>query len=316
MAFFGNYQRPGPGVDKNAPRKKRFFYFFELAWRKIWQLIQLNLIYVLFMLPTLGTLVWIGSTIFYMFDQQMGFSYLPLLPLCLLLALTMLLAGPATAGLTYVLRNMVREKGVFLWSDFIDSFKKNWKPSALVGVIDVVAALLFSIAIPFYYQSMGDNIAMFLGFGASVAIALIFVMMHYYIFLMIVSTTLKLKQIFKNALILVGAGMKTNLITTLFVFLLMVPLILFVPKELLPLTLVFYLFILFSLTGFVICYNSFPYIQKYVIDPYYAEHEDEQEKIDEEALFTDIGTEEKPAAQPSAKRPSDQDKPKRGKTIS
>ncbi len=316
MALFGNYQRPGPGVDKNAPQKKRFFYFFELAWRKIWQLIQLNLIYVLFMLPTFVMLIWIGNVVFYMFDQQMGFSYLPLLPLCLLLALTMLLAGPATAGLTYVLRNMVREKGIFLWSDFIDSFKKNWGKSALVGVLDVIAALLFSIAIPFYYQSMGQNIAMFLGFGASVAIALIFVMMHYYIFLMIVSTTLNLKQIFKNALILVGAGMKTNLITTFFVFLLLVPLILFMPKELLPFSLIFYLFFLFSLTGFVVCYNSFPYIQKYVIDPYYAEHEDEQEKIDEETLFTDIGTAEKPAAQPNAKRPAGDDKPKRGKTIS
>ena len=147
MALFGNYQRPGPGVDKNAPQKSRFFYFFELAWRKIWQLIQLNLIYVLFMLPTFVMLIWIGNVVFYMFDQQMGFSYLPLLPLCLLLALTMLLAGPATAGLTYVLRNMVREKGIFLWSDFIDSFKKNWGKSALVGVLDVIAALLFSIAI-------------------------------------------------------------------------------------------------------------------------------------------------------------------------
>ena len=48
---FGNFQKPGKGVKKNEPEKKRFFQFFELFFRKLTKLIQLNLLYLLFCIP-------------------------------------------------------------------------------------------------------------------------------------------------------------------------------------------------------------------------------------------------------------------------
>ena len=44
----GNFQKPGKGVKKEEPEKKRFFQFFDLFFRKITRLIQLNLLYLLF----------------------------------------------------------------------------------------------------------------------------------------------------------------------------------------------------------------------------------------------------------------------------
>lgn len=51
---FGNYSKPGKGVKKGEPEKKRFFLFFELYFRKISKLIQLNLVFVLFCIPAIA----------------------------------------------------------------------------------------------------------------------------------------------------------------------------------------------------------------------------------------------------------------------
>jgi membrane protein insertase Oxa1/YidC/SpoIIIJ len=56
-----------------------------------------------------------------------------------------------------------------------------------------------------------------------------------------------------------------------------------------------------ALMWFIACFNSYPVIQKYVIDPYYEEkgeinpeRTDGFEDIDEEPVFEDMGGREKP----------------------
>ena len=51
--FFGlfDYNKPGPGVDKNAPKKKGFVRFFEIYFRKFWRLATANLLYILVSIP-------------------------------------------------------------------------------------------------------------------------------------------------------------------------------------------------------------------------------------------------------------------------
>ena len=67
----------------------------------------------------------------------------------------------------------------------------------------------------------------------------------------------------------------------------------------------------------MIIFNSYPLIQKYVIDPYYAEQGKDNPEYDylkpldeDESVFTDKGGEEAPIEGKSAK------KKKKGKTIS
>ena len=50
MAFFGligNYDKPGPGVSKDEPKKAAPVRFFEILWRKLSKLVQLNLIFMI-----------------------------------------------------------------------------------------------------------------------------------------------------------------------------------------------------------------------------------------------------------------------------
>ena len=42
--FFGlfNYEKEGPGISKNAPKKKTFIVFFETFFRNFWKFITIS----------------------------------------------------------------------------------------------------------------------------------------------------------------------------------------------------------------------------------------------------------------------------------
>ena len=48
---YKSYYKPGKGVEKDAPEKNAFFKFFELYGRKFWRFLQVNIIYMLILLP-------------------------------------------------------------------------------------------------------------------------------------------------------------------------------------------------------------------------------------------------------------------------
>lgn len=268
------YEDPGPGIDKGAPKKKRFFLFWEIVIRKFWKLILINLLYVLFCIPIVTI-------------------------------------GPATAGLTYVLRNFSQEEHAFLWGDFIDAFKKNWKQSVAMEIINAVVIVLLVVAIPFYYALLNSSWIFYIPFILCSGAGIVFVFMNYYIHLMIVSVNLKLKEIIKNAFYLSCVSVKTNLITTFFLLLILVPAVLFwsigIPV---------FLFIGFAFVGLIVCFNSYQYILRYVVEPYYEKQRIadpeaallEEEKRKEEVIFEDIGTKE-------IKVTPQKTKHKKGKTI-
>ena len=246
--FFGlfDYSKPGPGISKNAPQKKRFFLFFDILGRKFWKLIQLNFLYILFCLPVVTI-------------------------------------GPATAGMTYVLRNFANEQHSFLFSDFWDSFKSNFKQSFIYSILSLIATVLLSVSIYYYYINLNQNKFYYLPFVVSVSIAIIFIFMNYYVYLMIVTLDLKLKAIIKNAFIFSVLGVKTNIITFL-----ILGLIIFATVWYFPITLLFIVLIEFSLVGLIICFNSYQYIKKYAIDPYLNSQNTQNEPVEEnEPVFED-----------------------------
>ena len=51
MGLFNNYNKPGPGVNKNEKKKKGLILFFELLTRKFGAYITLNLVYLLTLIP-------------------------------------------------------------------------------------------------------------------------------------------------------------------------------------------------------------------------------------------------------------------------
>lgn len=240
--FFGlfNYEKEGPGIEKNAPKKKTFIVFFETFFRNFWKFIPINFVYSLISIPLITT-------------------------------------GISAVGLTNVTRNTARDKHSFGLSDFFETIKKNLFQAIAAGIINVVAIAVLAFALFFYYSSEGT--VSIIGLGISFAILYIFTVMGYYMWTLMITFNYTLKQIYTNSFKFVFLNMKNNILCTL--CLILVYGIYIAIFLLFPYYIVIVLEILIgmiTLPGFtflMIQYFTFPSIKKFIIDPYYAEHPDE-----------------------------------------
>lgn len=268
LALFGkyDYNKAGKGIAKDAPKKKTFFAFMELYFRYAWRLVKLNLLTFIFCLPVVTI-------------------------------------GPALAGMTKVLRNYTLDKSAFIFHEFWKGFSNNWKQSVPVGLLDILFTVS-AVTAYYVYPKMGEQAAASGGSSTpytilcviSISFALTLLMMNFYIMPMIVATDLSLKNIIKNGFYLTCVCLKKN-IFTLFIISLIAAFFVISPDlaiVLVPLWAI-------SFMGFVIMYNSYPQIQKYVINPYYEERGMDNPEYDylkpmsaEESVFTDMGGQEAP----------------------
>ncbi len=288
MGFLGldaDYDKAGVGIPKNAPVKKPFFRFWEMYFSRFWKMLKLNILTFIFCLPVVTV-------------------------------------GPALAGMTKVLRCYVLDKDGFMWHDFKKGFMGNLKQSIPAGLIDILAAASLICALQVYpamakaaEESGTSGTFYYILCIISVSFGLTILMMNFFAFPMIVSTDLRFKDIIKNSFYLVCLGLKKNLITMLII--LFASAVIVIGTLVSPLILILIPFWLISFLGFVIIFNSYPLIQKYVIDPFYAEKGQDNPEYDylkpldaEDAVFLDKGGEEAPT-ESKAKQ-----KKKKGKTIS
>lgn len=274
-----NYNKPGPGVDKDAPQKPRFFVFFEVVKRKFWNLIKVNLMFVLFNILALVVANYISSVLFQRIrlDGGMGDLVIRVFFASIITLIPVITIGPVQAGFTYVLRNYSREEHSFIWGDFKENFLKNFKQGMVITIIDILAMIVFSIAIN-VYSSMNGILPIF---GATFMLisVVIFFMMHLYIYPMLVTVNLSVKNIYKNALIFSIMKFIPNLLMII-LNLLIAFLAFYIPV----LGVVIYVLLLPAFVGLMNNFYVDPLISKYVAIP------NEKDKIDEDSLFNDSRT--------------------------
>ncbi len=280
MGFLGmgNYNKPGPGVSKNAPEKKRFFKFFELYFRKFWKLIQLNLLYILFWIPAFAAAY---------FTLELGDVAVTAI-FTLIGAFTI---APATAGFTYVMRNYVREQHAFMLSDFWDNFKSNFKQSAIVYLFFSVILSVAWFSLVFYIGNLGKGTIYYVAMGITAALLLVVIAANFYVYMLMVTMDLPTMGLIKNSFIFAIIGIRSNLFTFLFAGPLLAAQLLFlIPFGMLTLP-TFGL----SLCWFIVCFNAYPWVKKYCIDPATAKEEEENppeelpegEEAEEDIVFED-----------------------------
>lgn len=177
------------------------------------------------------------------------------------------LFGPMNVGCTYIMRNLVQEKSVFVWHDFFGAIRKNLKQSVIFGIIDCICIFAIAYALPFYYYN-ANSFPMRMLLAAMLIIAILYFVMRVFIYLMIVTFDLNYRKLFKYAFILTSAGIKRVL-----VMLLSIAFIFFVSAYLIILLQSFGLMLLFiftvAFTWFVCIYCSYPVVKRYMIDPFY-----------------------------------------------
>ena len=201
MGLFSiNYNKPGPGVAKDAPVKKPFFRFWEVYFRKFFNLIKLNM---LFAVPTAICFALCFLLESFVTGISSSLAFLGQLPLVLL--------SPFVGGLTFVCRNYAREEHAFILSDFMEATKKNWKQFLLNGIVCYVFYVLMAISINFYSSQMASNSILYIPFIVCILLSFLFICAQFYIPVMIVTFDLRLRQIYRNALIFSIIGLWRNL---------------------------------------------------------------------------------------------------------
>lgn len=290
MGLFSiNYNKPGPGVSKDAPVKKPFFRFWEVYFRKFFDLIKVNL---LFAIPT--AVIVVLSFMFGIFISSVNpnLSFLGWLP--------MIFLSPFVAGLTFVCRNYAREEHAFILSDFWDAVKNNWKQFLANGIICYIFYVLMSISIPFYSAQLSSNSLLYIPFVVCCIISFLFICAQFYIPVMIITFDLGLNQIYKNALIFAIVGLWRNLMLIAILAVFIVAAIIFflmIPALAVLVLFALAVFWMFGFFGFLINFAVYPMIVKFIITPY--EKAQQEKKKAEAGENTEEEEEDEPDFQDS-----------------
>ena len=182
--------------------------------------------------------------------------------------LAVLTYGLSMVGSTYLLRNMIREEPIFMWSDYKYAIKKNLRQAMVFGVIDLAVIAICIYNTVFYNLNYSQSLAAAMLFFASLLITAFYLIMRTYIYPMIITFDLSIKKLIKNSFLFTVLGIKRNAL-----FILTATVILFITFMLmsvvLPIGILIPFVILFSLLAYTGTYYAYPVIHKYMIEPYY-----------------------------------------------
>ena len=206
MGIFNSYLKEGPGIEKDAPKKKSVFLFAELVVRKFFPMLKANLLYSLLSIPFFAVALLVIApmirTVFVAPSLYQGDAYLTIMLDILFAGLIFNFfgSGPASAAYAYVTRSFTRSEPVWVASDGFDAFKENFKYSILLVVIDIVVIYLALNAI-YFYGANADAFSVFLRIFITVLFA-IYAMAHTFIYQIMVTYECKFREVVKYSLIM------------------------------------------------------------------------------------------------------------------
>lgn len=253
--FGGNYMKEGPGVDKNAPKKKGFFLFWDIIIRKFTKMFGVNIlhfamsiVYLAFVYTVLSGFVMVGfgldkamdTTAQLAGDEQTIAQVQQLLDFTVRSLITIFIfnffgSGLLSAPYAYIMRCYTRGEHVWIWSDGWDKFKENLKYTVPIFIIDSVIIALGMNAISFYgmfeqqSSGMGETLFTFIRYF-TIVILFLYMMMHIYIYQIMVTYDCKFGELFKSAAVMTLAKLPMNLLLTVITGGVIIALFYFVPN--------------------------------------------------------------------------------------
>lgn len=120
----------------------------------------------------------------------------------LLLVPCIAITGPFTAGLCYVTRNWARDEHAFAWADYKDAIKANWKQSLVISVITGLLPMIIYMCWMYYGQMAAQNALMAIPQMLTVMIGLLWSLAVTYMYPLIVSYKMSLKNVLRNSFLL------------------------------------------------------------------------------------------------------------------
>ena len=175
MGLFGNYAKPGSGIPKDAPPKRGLALFFDVLSREFFELVKLNLLYLLFCVPVVTI-------------------------------------PAATTAMCRVTLTMLRDQNHFLWHDFFSAFRREFKWSTLLGLPLLALILLCDGALRFYGAAALTSPVYGIPLFAGGVLLLLLLCAALYLFPMLALVDLPPRQALNNTLLLALLCLPRNLL--------------------------------------------------------------------------------------------------------
>ncbi len=224
MGLFDRYYYGKAGkrdyTEMDQP-KTRVGLFFRVFKDHVFDLIKVNLLQLIFWLPfLLWTFINLASlqSLEITAGQEAEASemvsglimmwFLGLVP-CILIT------GPSSAGSAYIMRSWAKDQHAFLFSDFKDAFKSNWKKGLLTSAITSVVPVLAYTAFRFYSGMSKSNPVLLVPLVFVAMAVLVFCLMMPLIYPMIIGYELSYRNILKNALLMSAASLPQMVLSRL-----------------------------------------------------------------------------------------------------
>ncbi|MCL2820108.1 MAG: DUF624 domain-containing protein [Oscillospiraceae bacterium] len=221
--FSRNFNKPGPGVRKDEPRKTGAARFFELLLRDFGDLIKLNLMFCICAAPTLLVFLF-GMTGLYT-----GIA----------IALSLVFAFPVGGALVsyvYYITMMMRDQPSYVWFEFKRKFKENYKQAAPIGMI--CAAFIYAQVLLWVSLIFTDTSGDLLWFIVAIISMLLFGMIAPYVFMHLAYIDLGTFRILKNSILMAFGYLPRSFMASIMGSILWILFILFLPVSLMLLPLI------------------------------------------------------------------------------
>ena len=226
MGFFDRFYYGKAGkhdyTEMDMP-KTRVSLFFLVLKDHFFDLVKVNLLQVVFWIPFMlwtfinlaaiqsidvETLLAQESGTMQIMGAMASYLVMWLIGLIPCLAIT----GPSSAGAAYVMRNWARDQHSFLFSDFKDAFKGNWKQALGVSCITAVVPTLIYTGVTYYGQMAGSNALMMVPLVLVLSIVLMWALMLPLLYPMMIGYELRFKYLIKNAFLMAAATLPQMLL--------------------------------------------------------------------------------------------------------
>jgi len=216
--FSRNFNKPGPGVRKDEPRKKGFKRFIELLFRDLGDLVKLNLLFCICAAPTFAAFI----------AAILGYYTLISITLSLFLAFPV---GGAMVAYVYYITKMMRDDPSYVWYEFKRKFLENFKQSAPVGML--CTAFIYAQVLlwdSLIFNEAGSDLLWFL---IALISLLLFGMITPYIFMHFAYIDLGTFRILKNSVLMSFGYLPRSFMGSLLGGILWILFVLFIPDSIL-----------------------------------------------------------------------------------
>ncbi len=203
-----HYDKPGKGVRKDAPQKKGAALYFSVLLKRFWKFITLNLLYIVASLPAI-LIAWALSSFFVTWGATLGQVDIDkaapqLMIISVLVGIVLLLvsgSGPASAAMSHIMRKYANDTHAWAVSEFYEQMKINFKQGMAAYFINITLTACLLVAYNFYSYTFSGLTAVF--FRVMVVLSVIlFIFMQFYIYPLMSGYKMKLRHIYKSALLL------------------------------------------------------------------------------------------------------------------